>query len=60
MISLEQMLEDYRNGKREFPSYEELVKVSAHIKLIEKQLNCLLRIVNFKLKWPRNNKEQSC
>lgn len=38
MESLAQMLEDYRNGEQEFPSYDKLVKVSAHIKLIEKQL----------------------
>lgn len=48
MESLEQMLEDYRNNKRELPTYDELIKISAHIKLIEVQL-ITLSIENRKL-----------
>ena len=48
MDSLEQMLEAYRNDERELPTYDELMKISAHIKLVETQL-IALSIENRKL-----------
>mgnify|MGYP000861609568 CR=1 FL=1 len=41
MNSLEQMLEDYRNDERGLPTYEELMKISSHVRLVEAQLIAL-------------------
>lgn len=38
MISLEQMLEDYRNGERGLPSYEGLCRVVSSLKWVTEEV----------------------